>query len=112
MKKNLTLLIALAGMLVSCEPKSEMGHLEDPFRYLDAERYAAKVYTEENRAAARVEFMLTKEELSYYNHDLQWVCEPGDFEIMVGPNSRDTESVMLTLLPASIPTGFFFGKAF
>ncbi len=41
--------------------------------------------------SAEVEFTLTKEDLSYYNHDLQWVCEPGDFEIMVGPNSRDTK---------------------
>ncbi len=41
--------------------------------------------------SAEVEFTLTKEDLSYYNHDLQWVCEPGDFEIMIGPNSRDTE---------------------
>ncbi len=49
-------------------------------------------------ASARVEFELTKEELSYYNHDLQWVCEPGGFEIMVGPNSRDTESVTLTVI--------------
>ena len=42
-------------------------------------------------ASAQVEFTLTKEDLSYYNHDLAWVCEPGDFEIMIGPNSRDTE---------------------
>ena len=44
-------------------------------------------------ASAQVEFALTKEDLSYYNHDLQWVCEPEDFEIMIGPNSRDTEGV-------------------
>ena len=42
-------------------------------------------------ASAQVDFTLTKEDLSYYNHDLEWVCEPGDFEIMIGPNSRDTE---------------------
>lgn len=46
-------------------------------------------------ASAQVEFTLTKEDLSYYNHDLQWICEPGDFEIMIGPNSRDTEGVSL-----------------
>ena len=46
-------------------------------------------------ASAQVEFTLTKENLSYYNHDLQWVCEPGDFEIMIGPNSGDTEGVTL-----------------
>ena len=41
--------------------------------------------------SAQVDFALTKEELSYYNHNLEWVCEPGDFEIMIGPNSRETE---------------------
>ena len=44
-----------------------------------------------------VEFTLTAEELSYYDHELNWVCEPGDFEIMVGPNSRDTKAVVLTV---------------
>lgn len=46
-------------------------------------------------ASAQVDFTLNKDDLSYYNHDLQWVCEPGDFEIMIGPNSRDTEGVTL-----------------
>ncbi len=49
-----------------------------------------KIYLEPGESA-QVDFTLTKEDLSYYNHDLQWVCEPGDFEIMIGPNSRDTE---------------------
>ena len=44
-----------------------------------------------------VAFPITREELSFYNHDLQWVCEPGDFEIMIGPNSRDLQSVQLTV---------------
>ena len=35
-----------------------------------------------------VDFALTAEDLSYYNHALDWVCEPGDFEIMIGPDSR------------------------
>ncbi|MCR5828714.1 MAG: beta-glucosidase BglX [Bacteroidales bacterium] len=49
-------------------------------------------------ASVEVDFTLTKEELSYFNHDCDWVCEPGDFEIMVGPNSRDTEAVILRVL--------------
>ncbi len=44
-----------------------------------------------------VDFPLTADDLSYYNHELEWVCEPGDFEIMTGPNSRDTQSVQLTI---------------
>ena len=53
-----------------------------------------KVHLEPGESA-QVEFTLTKEDLSYYNHDLEWVCEPGDFEIMIGPNSRDTEGITL-----------------
>ena len=44
-----------------------------------------------------VEFTLTADDLSFYNHDLQWVCESGDFEIMTGPNSRDTKAAVLTV---------------
>ena len=44
-----------------------------------------------------VSFELTAEDLSYYNHSLEWVCESGDFEIMTGPNSRDLQSVQLTV---------------
>jgi beta-glucosidase len=44
-----------------------------------------------------VSFDLTAEDLKYYDHDLTYVCEPGDFEIMIGPNSRDVKKVKLTL---------------
>ncbi len=46
----------------------------------------------------KVDFELTAEDLKYYDHELQYVCEPGDYEIMIGPNSRDTkEPVILTV---------------
>ena len=44
-----------------------------------------------------VDFELSADDLSYYNHSLEWVCEPGDFEIMTGPNSRDLKSVTLSV---------------
>lgn len=44
-----------------------------------------------------VRFRLTADDLAYYNHDLQWVCEPGEYEIMLGPNSRDVQTVQLTV---------------
>ncbi|HPT32559.1 MAG TPA: fibronectin type III-like domain-contianing protein, partial [Prolixibacteraceae bacterium] len=44
-----------------------------------------------------VSFELTTEDLKYYNHDLAYVCEPGDFELMIGPNSRDVQMVKLTV---------------
>ncbi len=36
-----------------------------------------------------VSFKINKEKLSFYNRQLQWVAEPGDFELMIGASSRD-----------------------
>jgi len=44
-----------------------------------------------------VSFVLAAEDLKYYNHDLAYVCEPGDFEIMIGSNSRDVKKAKLTV---------------
>lgn len=44
-----------------------------------------------------VEFTITAEDLKYYNHDLKYVCEPGDFEIQIGPNCRDVKKQVLTV---------------
>ena len=44
-----------------------------------------------------VEFKLTAEDLKYYNHELEYVCEPGDFEIMIGANSNDLQKTVLTV---------------
>jgi len=44
-----------------------------------------------------VSFDLTADDLKYYNHELDYVCEPGDFEILIGPNSRDVKVAKLTL---------------
>ena len=38
-----------------------------------------------------VTFNIDAELLKFYNKDLQWVCEPGDFEVMIGSNSRDVQ---------------------
>ena len=44
-----------------------------------------------------VSFQVTPETLKFYNAELKYVVEPGDFDIMVGPNSRDTKSALLTV---------------
>jgi beta-glucosidase len=36
-----------------------------------------------------VTFVIRKEKLSFYNQQLQWVAEPGDFQIMIGASSKD-----------------------
>jgi beta-glucosidase len=40
-----------------------------------------------------VTFTITPEDLKFYNYDLQYDWEPGDFIIMAGGNSRDVKSV-------------------
>ena len=44
-----------------------------------------------------VTFDITPETLKFYNYDIDYVCEPGDFEVMVGPNSRDLTKLKFTL---------------
>jgi beta-glucosidase len=39
-----------------------------------------------------VTFDITTEELKFYNSDLEYVWEPGEFEIMIGGNSRDVKT--------------------
>jgi len=47
-----------------------------------------KVYLEPG-ASVQLRFTLTEKELGYYNHNYEWVVEPGDFEVMLGGNSQD-----------------------
>lgn len=44
-----------------------------------------------------VNFKITPELLKFYNYDLQYVFEPGDFDVMIGGNSRDVKSARFTL---------------
>jgi len=37
----------------------------------------------------RVEFTLGPEHLGFYNRMMRFVVEPGEFKVMVGPNSQD-----------------------
>lgn len=39
-----------------------------------------------------VKFVITENELKFYNSELQYVYEPGEFDVMVGPNSRDVQT--------------------
>ncbi|MGI6242447.1 MAG: beta-glucosidase BglX [Prevotella sp.] len=44
-----------------------------------------------------VTFTLTPEDLKFYTQELEYKNEPGDFEVMVGPNSRDVQTLKFTL---------------
>lgn len=43
----------------------------------------------------KVTFQLTPDMLKFYNSNLDFVLEPGEFQIMVGPNSRDVQTAKL-----------------
>ena len=44
-----------------------------------------------------VRFTINADLLKFYNKDLEYVCEPGDFEVMVGPDSRNVQRQTFTL---------------
>ena len=44
-----------------------------------------------------VTFTIDAELLKFYNSDLQYICEPGEFEVMVGTNCRDVQRQKFTL---------------
>lgn len=46
-----------------------------------------------------VSFELNVNDLKFYNSDLKYVAEPGDFSVFVGGNSRDTQSADFALVP-------------
>ncbi len=42
-----------------------------------------------------ISFQLSKEQLGFYNSDLKWVVEPGEFKIMIGGNSVELKEASL-----------------
>lgn len=44
-----------------------------------------------------VTFKITPELLKFYNSELKYIAEPGEFEVMIGGNSRDVKSAKFTL---------------
>ena len=45
----------------------------------------------------QVFFKLTADMLKFYNYNLDFVCEPGDFEVMIGGDSRDVNKALFSL---------------
>ncbi|MFZ2904705.1 MAG: beta-glucosidase BglX [Cyclobacteriaceae bacterium] len=45
----------------------------------------------------QVTFTLTDDDLKFYNYDLQWKSEPGEFKVYIGSNSRDVKEIKFTL---------------
>ena len=44
-----------------------------------------------------VSFDITPDMLKFYNADLKHVIEPGDFQIMIGTNSKDVKTLKLNV---------------
>lgn len=44
-----------------------------------------------------VTFTITPNDLKFYNQELEYKCEPGEFEVMVGPNSKDVQTLKFRL---------------
>jgi len=45
----------------------------------------------------KVDFQLSVDDLKFYNADLEYVAEPGDFKVFIGGNSRDVKEASFTL---------------
>jgi beta-glucosidase len=41
--------------------------------------------------SATVNFKITVDELKFFNSDLKWVAEPGDFKVFIGGNTQDVK---------------------
>ena len=44
-----------------------------------------------------VSLEITPEHLAFWNIDMEYVVEPGEFSIMIGPNSQDVQTVTLSV---------------
>ena len=49
----------------------------------------------------KVEFTISVNDLKFYNSNLQYVAEPGDFKIFIGTNSRDVKEIDFKLLASN-----------
>ena len=47
----------------------------------------------------RVEFVLGPEQLGFWNREMRYVVEPGEFQVMVGANSVDVETATFQVTP-------------
>ncbi|MBL1411172.1 beta-glucosidase BglX [Sphingobacterium sp. C459-1T] len=49
-----------------------------------------------------VSFTLTEDDLKFYNTDLKYTTEPGEFKVYIGTNSADTKTATFTLDPRTL----------
>lgn len=44
-----------------------------------------------------ISFVISPDDLKFYNQQLELITEPGVFKVLIGPNSRDTQEIEFTL---------------
>ncbi len=57
-----------------------------------------KIYLQKGESR-KITFTIGIDDLKFYNYNLQWVAEPGEFEIMVGANSDNVNKENFRLVP-------------
>jgi beta-glucosidase len=65
-----------------------------------------KVFIEAGESKT-VRFKITPDLLKFYNYDLEYVFEPGDFDVMIGGNSHDVKSARFTLNTSKYNNNFY-----
>ena len=45
-----------------------------------------------------VTFTISVEDLKFYDRDMKYTWEPGEFRVMVGPNSRDVKEAVFNVV--------------
>lgn len=48
--------------------------------------------------SVKVDFPITADLLKFYNYDLEYVCEPGDFDVLIGCNSATLQAAKFALV--------------
>ncbi len=74
-------------------------------KLLNTQCYKTEPVTSENVNTAffkkgetkTIRFSLTVDDLRFYDKKLNYIYEPGEFKIMIGPNSRDVKEVNFKL---------------
>jgi beta-glucosidase len=46
----------------------------------------------------KIAFTIAIDDLKFYNYNLKWIAEPGDFEVMIGTNSEQVNKANFKLL--------------
>ncbi|MFY7651999.1 MAG: beta-glucosidase BglX [Chitinophagaceae bacterium] len=72
-----------------------VGSITRPVKEL---KYFEQVFLKKGETKT-VQFTISLEDLKFYNANLKWVAEPGDFKVMVGTNSSSLQNAQFELLP-------------